>query len=428
MSSLLSKIPILQQFGTVSDEIIAKLERYYHDIDTINEGVSESCVDIVFTVLSYLREIGLKEENILKYLPGWSDPLGNGSMIVHEDFARIMDESSSLQPRIQDWNYKMFLGSASGYIQRKIAAREKVKRIYELSLNHLSDEVKQKVLEAAESNNLTENIILFAMPYYWDNEKLWNSMGLIESHVITLPWFAKVYEPGLLFASAITRSNVEEEHHHDLFLHMSDHSNGLSLSEAFAQKGDHEGSHSIIDTIIDNMLKIGRDLDFKECYVGALGDDGREYEPTEITLAEFLRETQETIPYDRNYKAGPRVFRSVFNIVQRRLCIEQEPVWSVIVAAMFNSSYHISQREDFSGLSENDKRYQFYQSIIHELEISIEDLEKEYNRFDHFVEITAKNGHLIEDILTNSQIRSNFTFFPQLYAYLTDFNTKLYLW
>ena len=97
-------------------------------------------------------------------------------------------------------------------------------------------------------------------------------------------------------------------------------------------------------------------------------------EDTDIELDSYRR--------DANYAAGPKFFKSVYEIIKKKLEIDNsEEVWANISASMLHVALNLHNTSDFDNLDENTKLSRFMKGLMQELKIDFGELDDSYKSF-----------------------------------------------
>ncbi|MEK7504226.1 MAG: hypothetical protein AAB550_01875 [Patescibacteria group bacterium] len=339
---------------------------------------------------------------------GFADRLSNvwethnlvgGKVIMHKDFLAIQDDFAKLEG-VEDktiWDSKKSIAAFEKYIGVHNQYRQRHERIFARSLQLLPpDEAAIMKDMVKDEANDEPKVLLVAIPFHTDNIVLWTHFfGISNDLLARIPKYSKITESGLIFASKKHRKDDQDENNrgHDYFsyAYRAVKSGEVStIADKFLLTAQHEGSHRFIDLLIIKLLNTAHTNPVYEGFIGALSEDNREYKTSKIKLSQLLdnpspqsildTDTElDSYRIDANYAAGPKFFKSVYEIMKKKLNTDKlEEVWANISASMLHVALNLHKSDGFVHLDENTKLSRFMKKLIQEMQINNDELDSIY--------------------------------------------------
>lgn len=317
--------------------------------------------------------------------------LPGGRIVAHRQFLEIQNRFSELemgQAKEIKWNadetmesFKDYIGILKKYRGRHSLLFDKVTSMFDVNERETILKIASQVFPHMISSMPSE-IVLIAIPSHLDNPELWSGLGISTPILDRIPTYVKINEAGVILASANYRDDKLHGRGHDYFSYAARSvvdRQVKTMTQRLSLTAQHEGSHWISDALLSHLLAIGAQNPIYEGLPGALGEDGREFMHTNITLNQLLENGVEDINgHDSCYIAGPKIFKSIHKIISERYSTDANDSWSRIISESLRVGLQIKTELQSQQLTEAEKVSTFFRGLIRNLKIPAEEVEKVY--------------------------------------------------
>lgn len=317
-------------------------------------------------------------------------------VIAHRGFLETQNEFAELVAGIPElagveWNEGKCVWALQQYLSKLSGNRQRHLGIYERCLSLLDEKTRGGIQSIAKDFpyllSVPDHFTLVAIPSWFDDFHLWLEFGVTPYLLQKIPYFLKIDEAGVVLGSKKCRGVRSGERSHDFCLYCAIRSVNLgwSIEEVIIDKGKHEGSHGILDSIIVKMfgdITLLSDVYniFGEGIPGAIGGDGRDRRQTQVTVSELLENPFGENGVEKAYYAGPKFWESVVQILYKRESVEAEESWAVVMSVLLNVLYKMTNQEIvLENRDINDVAVKLLDMSLARLQITREEVEVVYN-------------------------------------------------
>ncbi len=318
----------------------------------------------------------------------WSSRRVPGGVIVpHRDFIAIQDEFTQLEGDRADlpkWNAEMSLDAITKYLSTMRKYRERHNAFFTQALPKIPapqlDIVQNRLKHHQDLLDDKRDFVMVAIPSHFDNQKLWESLGISGDLLKRIGPWSKINEQGVILASRKYRD--DNPRGHDYFSYALREviaGRAKSISEVLSQRtGKHEGSHGITDALFMDLLNIDAYNPVYEGFVGALGEDGRE-KRYKNTFEEFIGNPSPADSkkrMDNGYYGGAKYWTALKNILEQR---GVEIPWVTLIGNGLMLSAELSANKQLMKEEPNKRVFVFLNELPKKLSIDMPDLQKEFD-------------------------------------------------
>lgn len=321
-----------------------------------------------------------------------------GKIVAHKSFLQIMDNFNQLveleKTDTNSLDASKTLELLRRYHTTMAEYRKRHNEIFEKALSSLSEDKQSKIREVISGitdfnmNNIPDVV---AIPFYEDNPSLWIDFYQLtkEQRQGIGEWFL-INSGNLLFASEKNLRNFNYFHY---ALGQVRRGNAASTENKLQMTARHEGSHGIINKIMNKLIVPDVSQDnplvadpLSEGLASCMGKDGKYTEKTMFPLTDLLQNplpAKKDVAEDIAYQAAPKFFMAIYTILQQREQIGQseekeKELWTFIVKAMLETALEQQMNTKLKTQSQNERLVAFFKTLIDNLQINKQELTDTY--------------------------------------------------